>query len=96
MMKGPATERGAEATDRGLRERGIYRLPDGQEVVATRCAGEDYCLYAVEAWRAFQMAEYLLGGDGRIIRGGEPTGWQARDLTDIGRTAEYYVLGGVP
>lgn len=81
---------------RRVRERGIYRLPDGQEVVATCCAGDEYCLYTVGAWRAFGMAEYLLSEESRIIRKGEPTGWQAQDLTDTGRTAGYYVLGDVP
>ena len=76
-----------------LRERGVYRLPDGREVVVSECSDGEYCLFTAETYATFGMAEYLLDRGGRISAGGEPTGWRVEDLADTGRTAKYYVLG---
>ena len=76
-----------------LRERGIYRLPDGREVVVSECGAGAYCLFSAATYAAFGLAEYLLDQDGRISAGGAPTGWRSEDLADTGRTAKYYVLG---
>ena len=76
-----------------LRDRGIYRLPGGQEVVVSACGGE-YCVYARRTWETFGLAEYLLNGRGQILMGGEPTPWTSDDLTDTNLTAGYQVPGG--
>ena len=77
----------------GLRERGIYRLPDGQEVVVSACGGEEYCMFASATYDSFGLAEYLISSEGKILKGTEPTGWGVEDLSDTGRTARYHVLG---
>jgi hypothetical protein len=74
-----------------LKDLGIYLLPDGGEIVATKCATGEYCLYTLEEWRHFGLAEYLLDQQGQILRHGKPTGWKLEDLQDMGRVAEYYV-----
>ena len=76
-----------------LRERGIYTLPGGQEVVVSACGGEEYCMFAAATYDAFGLAEYLVSREGLIFRGTEPTGWGVEDLNDTGRTARYHVLG---
>jgi hypothetical protein len=78
---------------RGLRERGVYRLPDGQEVVVSACGGQEYCAFASPTYDSFGLAEYLITAEGRILKGTEPTGWGAEDLSDTGRTAPFHVLG---
>jgi hypothetical protein len=76
-----------------LKERGIYLLPDGGEIVAAKCGTGEYCLYTLEEWRHFGLAEYLLDKQGQILRRGKPTDWKLEDLKDTGRVAETYVLG---
>ena len=76
-----------------LRERGIYRLPDGQDVVVSACGGEEYCMFASATYDSFGLAEYLISSEGQILMGTEPTGWGVEDLSDTGRTARYQVLG---
>ena len=58
-----------------------------REVVATKCAGGEYCIFAKETWDRFGLGEFLLNREGKILKGGEPTGWRAEDLTDTERTA---------
>jgi hypothetical protein len=74
-----------------LNERGIYLLPNGGEIVAAKCGTGEYCLYSLEEWRHFNLAEFLLDRQGQILRHGKPTGWNLEDLKDTGRVAEYYV-----
>ena len=76
-----------------LRERGVYRLPGGREIVATGCGGEELCLYQIQTYESFGLAEYLVNAEGEILEDGRPTGWRLEDLTDTGRTAKYFVLG---
>ena len=76
-----------------LRERGVYTLPDGREIVATGCGGEELCLYHRQTYESFGLAEYLINTEGEIVEDGRPTGWRLEDLTDTGRTAKYFVLG---
>ena len=77
-----------------MRDRGIYRLPDGQEVVVSACGGGEYCVYARRTWETFGLAEYLLTGRGQILKGGGPTPWTSDDLTDTHLTAECQFPGG--
>jgi len=76
-----------------LRERGVYRLPGGREIVATGCGGEELCLYQIQTYESFGLAEYLVNAGGEILADGRPTGWRLEDLKDTGRTAKYFVLG---
>lgn len=67
-----------------LTERGIYLLPDGEEVIA--CFIDDgYVLYTHGEWRDASTADYEIDADGRITFQGEPTGWLEADLTDTWR-----------
>ena len=76
-----------------LRERGIYRLPNGQKVVVSECGKGEYCLFTTESWGRFGLAEYLLDKEGRILKNDIPTGWGIGHLVDTEQTAPYYVLG---
>ena len=81
-----------------LRERGVYTLPDGAQVVV--CAGgqERQELYYLTDWRLFGGEELRsapnamvfkileVSPDGLIHRFGHPTGWLLGDLQDTGRT----------
>lgn len=77
----------------GLRERGIYKLPDGRELIV--CAsGAGFSLYNPQAWKMCGLADYRAHADGRILSKGTPTRWRVEDLTDTGRTADYGSPGG--
>ena len=79
-----------------LRDLGVYLLPDGREVVATECAGGEYCLFHAETWERFGLGEYFVDAGGQVFKSGEVTGWLASDLMDTGRTARRNVLGASP
>jgi len=70
---------------RQLRERGIYKTPDGREHVA--CAGifGNYLLYrllgAVEGFPA-----YVVDAGGRVVAATQPTPWKSEELLDTERT----------
>lgn len=70
---------------RQLRERGIYRTPDGKEHVA--CAGifGNYLLFrlngAVEGFPA-----YVVDVAGRVVAATQPTPWKSEELLDTRRT----------
>ncbi len=68
-----------------LRERGVYRLPDGQEVIALRGLRSGYFLYSPEALNHYNLPEYEMDSAGKLLRGGEATGWSVNDLADTGR-----------
>jgi hypothetical protein len=70
----------------GLRERGIYRLPDGREFIAS-ASGASHLLYPVEAWRYGGPAQYRARLDGRVLSRGLATPWRLEDLEDTGGTA---------
>ena len=71
----------------GLRERGVYRLPDGREFVAHAVFRGGYALYTREAWEYYGMHAYESDGEGRMRVNGRLTYWRIGDLTDTGRTA---------
>lgn len=73
----------------GLRERGIYRLPDGREfVVCASGDGEGHLLYSPGAWRRYGPAEYRAQVNGRILSRGLVTRWRLEDLKDTGGGAD--------
>jgi hypothetical protein len=73
----------------GLRELGVYTLPDGSEYVASSFYSEGRCLYTPPAWELFAGAELRVDARGRLLRRGLPTCWSVYDLRDTGRTARY-------
>lgn len=71
-----------------LRNFGIYRLPDGGEVVAV--PEVDGChLYRLDGWpgNSRRVGDYIVYRSGLIRARGRLTGWHSKDLTDTGRTA---------
>jgi hypothetical protein len=71
-----------------LRERGLYRLPDGGEFVATMATrGAGYALYDPQVFKRYGLPDYQIDAQGRLNRMGESTRWMAEDLIDTGQTA---------
>jgi dolichyl-phosphate-mannose--protein O-mannosyl transferase len=71
-----------------LRERGIYSLPNGREVVViTR---PDNAQIQLHEWKRFD-ANYEVDGVGRLVIQGKLTAWDVKNLKDTGRTAEHFV-----
>lgn len=70
-----------------LRERGIYRLPDGREFVITLNIQGGYCLYTPGAWEFFGLHLYESNKAGQIHSAGKRTDWLIEDLIDSCRTA---------
>jgi hypothetical protein len=70
-----------------LRERGIYRLPDGEELVASVGRGGGFVLYDERVWRRYGVPDYSVNAQGKLTRMGESTRWSLEDLSDTGRTA---------
>ena len=73
---------------REIRERGIYRLPDGQELVASVARGSGYALYDPLVWKRYGLPDYTIDAQGRMTRLGQSTHLTAEDLTDTGRTSD--------
>ncbi len=71
-----------------LRERGIYRLPDGEELVAGMTRGGAYALYNPQIWKRYGVPDYQIDAQGRLNRLGESTRLHVDDLVDTGRTAD--------
>lgn len=72
-----------------LRERGVYKLPDGREFVVSAAGdGVGYLLYNWEEWRWYGLSSYRAQANGRILCRGFVTDWRVEDLKDTGRTAE--------
>lgn len=70
-----------------LRERGIYRLADWQEVVAARGRDGSFCLFTTEHWGARGPFDYRVTPGGRLVYHGAVTQWRVEELADTGRTA---------
>ncbi len=71
-----------------LRERGLYRLPDGGEFVASSAPrGDGYALYDPQVWKRYGLPDYQIDSQGRLNRMGESTRWLSEDLIDTGQTA---------
>ncbi len=68
-----------------LRERGIYCLPNGRELVVignTATGNIEMC-----SPQGFQRGAYEVDSRGRLLNHGKATGWDINHLTDTGRTA---------
>jgi hypothetical protein len=72
-----------------LRNLRIYRMPDGREYIADTLHREGAYLHPVKTWGNYAFAEFVVGRDGRIIRGSKPTPWSVEQLKDTGRDAQY-------
>ncbi|HXM51147.1 MAG TPA: hypothetical protein VN956_25100 [Pyrinomonadaceae bacterium] len=71
-----------------LRERGLYRLPDGGEfVVGIAARGGGYELYDPQIFKRHGLPDYQIDAQGRLNQMGQSTRWSAEDLIDTGRTA---------
>ena len=71
-----------------LRERGLYRLPDGGEfVVGIAARGGGYELYDPQIFKRHGLPDYKIDAQGRLNQMGQSTRWSAEDLIDTGRTA---------
>lgn len=88
-MVSTATARAYASKAGGLRELGVYALPDGREYVASTIYSEGCCLYTPPTWGLFAGAELRVDKQGRLLRHGSPTRWNVNDLKDTGRTARY-------
>lgn len=71
-----------------LRERGIYEMPDGEELVASFGRGGGFALYDPRVWKRYGLPDYTVDAQGRLTRMGESTRWRVEDLKDTGRTAD--------
>ena len=73
-----------------LRERGIYRLPNGRELVVLRKYENGKRVYTLSGWERFELTEYEVNDDGRLICQGKLTAWDVACLSDTGRTANEF------
>ena len=71
----------------GLRERGIYRLPNGRRLIALRDGRGSFHLYPFEAGRRAEAPVYELGERGRLYSQGILTAWDESNLADTLETA---------
>ena len=67
-----------------FKERAIYQLPNGRELVARVTDGDRVVLYNLSA---SVPGQYELNLEGRLLFQGELTAWETRDLHDTGRVA---------
>jgi len=70
-----------------LRERGIYCLPNGRELVVLGKNGHPNALFRLGGWDRFELTEYEVDVEGRLVSQGRPTAWDIADLKDTGRSA---------
>jgi hypothetical protein len=77
-----------------LRERGIYRLPNGRELVVLRKHENGRQAYTLGGWERFELTEYEVNEVGRLICQGKLTAWDIDNLSDTGRTASEFACAG--
>jgi hypothetical protein len=73
-----------------LRERGIYRLPNGRELVVMDARRNGHAHYRLRGWERFESSEYEINDAGRLLTQGKLTAWDLKDLNDTGRTAPIF------
>jgi hypothetical protein len=69
-----------------LRERGVYCLPNGRELIALKGLQGGFLLYTTHEWDNYALPTYATNGDARLYAGGTQTPWHVTDLIDTGRT----------
>ena len=70
-----------------LRQRGIYCLPNGRELVVLGKFENTHNQFKLGGWGQFEFTEYVINEVGRLLFQGRLTAWDINDLTDTGRTA---------
>ena len=70
-----------------MRERGIYSLPDGRQVVSSKGADDMWFLFTLNHWQLYGAVDLRVNPDGTISEKGVDTHWTLASLTDTGRTA---------
>ena len=70
----------------GLREGGLYSLPDGRRFVAWPNGTQGYSLYRLRAPSRIIRADYVVGAEGRLLSKGVPTRWRVDDLIESRRS----------
>ncbi len=68
-----------------LKDRSIYQLPNGRELIACLTPDQQIVLLGNSA---SVSGLYELNSDGRLLIDGQLTAWQVDDLVDTGRVAE--------
>ncbi len=68
-----------------FKDRAIYQLPNGRELVARVVSPNKFVLQNLSA---AHLEEYELGVDGRLALQGKLTGWSVEDLVETGRFAQ--------
>ena len=68
-----------------LKDRAIYQLPNGRELIACLTCDQQIVLFGNSA---SVSSLYELNSDGRLLVDGQLTAWQIDDLVDTGRVAE--------
>lgn len=69
-----------------LRERGIYCLPNGRELVVVDVSANGSS-FRLAGWGQFELTEYVVNEAGRLLAHGNLTAWDINDLIDTGQTA---------
>lgn len=67
-----------------LKDRAVYRLPNGRELVACNTRDNETLLFSVNA---SEHGLYRLNPDGRLLFDDQLTAWQRDDLLETGRVA---------
>jgi hypothetical protein len=85
-----------------LRERGIYRTPEGTQLVASRTRrsifqaskaaiqtgfGNIFFLFSRYAWAFHDQPRYMVDEKERVVLDEASSRWRIEDLTDTGHTA---------
>ena len=66
----------------GIREGGLYSLPDGRRFVAVPNGTHGYSLYRLRASSRIIRADYVVSEEGRLLSKGVPTRWSVNDLAE--------------
>ena len=70
-----------------LRERGIYCLPNGRELVVLRNDAEGSVLYGPMCCNPAEKGEFVVNEAGRLVCQGKLTAWDVSNLSDTGRSS---------
>lgn len=69
-----------------LRERGIYCLPNGRELVVVRNGENGHVSYKLRCTNCPTTGDYEVSKDGRLFQEGKLTAWDISNLSDTGRS----------
>ncbi len=69
-----------------LRDRGIYSLPNGRELIAFSNGENGHVSYKLACTACADGSDYEVSDEGRLLCHGRLTAWDIKDLFDTGRT----------